>query len=1126
MQLEKIVEFDAEVFLRSINIQYDAEYPNRIAHYQPTAKSVPLIKSLLGSEQDRAFFVVAPYGTGKSITATYLLHLVENRSDADETLFAIEDKLEVVSPDLSKFSKERRNGKDKGLVLVLQGYCQNLGESLKDAALKGMGRLKLGRQARTIASMPCETMDQTIELLGTVQDKAHSAGCDRIVILWDEFGRHIESLIAEGRSAALSEMQLLAESVSRSVAIPVTLGLLLHQELLQYASHSPASVRAEWRKIEGRFQTIQYIDDSKEIYRLISEVVSEQNRSNILLDEQAKSSALECKQLGLFSDFTVSELQSLLRRAYPLEPTSLYLLPRISGRVAQNERTLFSFLNFIDFQNSVRPDHLYEYFSPEMRTDTAVGGTYRQWLETQNALSKLDDGNDLAATALRTASLLGFGVNGERSRTSRDLLLFALRGYACAGGVSNGAQQEEEVVAELIDKKLLLHRKHSDEVSVWHGTDADLRGRLEEEKSRQRRIFDFVTFLMEEDCPPVWRPVRYNSEFHIRRFLQGEYCSLEKLDEYLNVPVGCDGKIIYVIAETAEELQEAEHLTSKYLCDERVILAVPRVPVPLFETALEVWCLIHMQGDDKLVGSDPMVLSEIQQMTDDARSHLQKLLDRLILPSREGPRWFYRGSELQVKSAYDLRDELSKIMSKIFRYTPKINNEMIVRHKPTPIVVNARKKLLLGILERSGQENLGITGNFPDVSMFRTVLLHTGLYYSKGVDHWIYASPEQVVDPGLQKVWKKIQQFFTIPLEKPKDIRNLFDELMEPPFGVRAGLLPILFAAGLQAFPYAYALCYGGNYVSDILPTVIEQLCREPEKYEFIVLDIDQTKRDYLKAVHGLFGAQARSTHVMKQCYSVTGNDLIRACYDALENWKTDLPVGALSTKHLTDQTRRFQIALRQQSDPEQLLFERIPQALGYPNHKHHMLLESLEKCKSELSKVVDCYRTEAISSLCSALSTNWKFENGYVQKVTRRWALCFPNELSNALNDSVSKGLLSRMRMQYPSDAKLLDSLSGLLLQKTINRWDDSCIANFDREIHNVVRRIEETALSSEFQVSGIAKDRLADLVQTRMNGLYGRLTDIVGPEKARALFAHILEDNTGEDLHGDHTRGVKQSV
>ena len=1116
MQLEKTVEFDAEVFLRSINIQYDAEYPNRIAHYQPTAKSVPFIKSLLGFEQDRAFFVVAPYGTGKSITATYLLHLVENRSDADETLFAIEDKLEVVSPDLSKFSKERRKGKDKGLVLALQGYCQNLGESLKDAALEGMRRIKLGRQARTIESMSCETIDQAIELLVAVRDKARAAGCDRVVILWDEFGRHIESVIAEGHSAALSEIQLLAESVSRSIAIPVTLGLLLHQELLQYASNSPASVRAEWRKIEGRFQTIQYIDDSKEIYRLLAEVVSEQNCSNILPDEQAKSSALGCKQLGLFSDFTVAELQSLLHRAYPLEPTTLYLLPRISGRVAQNERTLFSFLNFMDFQNHVRPDHLYEYFSPEMRTDTAVGGTYKQWLETQNALSKLDDGNGLAATALRTASLLGFGVSGERSRTPRDLLLFALRGYACAEGVSNGAQQEEAVVAELIDKKLLLHRKHSDEVSVWHGTDADLRGRLEEEKSRQRRTFDFLTVLTDEANPPVWRPVKYNSDFHIRRFLQGEYWSLEKLDECLSMPVGCDGKIIYVIAETAKELQEAKQLTSKYQCDERVILAVPRVPVPLFEAALEVWCLIQMQGDDKLVGSDPMVLSEIQQMTDDARSYLQKLLDRLILPGSEGPRWFYKGSELPVKNAYDLRDELSKIMSKVFRYTPKINNEMIVRHKPTPTVINSRKKLLLGILESSDQEMLGIKGNPPEASMFRTILWRTGLYTNKD-EVCKYALPDQIKDLGLQKVWEKVQEFFTVSSEEPKNIRGFFDELMEPPFGVRAGLLPILFAAGLKAFPSVYSLRYkGGSYVSDILPSVIEQLCREPEEYEFIVLDIDQTKRDYLNAVLELFDTQARAA---------TGNDLIRACYDALENWKARLPDGALSTRYLTQRTRRFQAILRQQADPVQLLFERIPRALNCSVDDQQMLLESFGKCKDELSQVIDSYREEAISSLRRALSLNWKSENGQVKEIARQWALCFPDELSKALNDNESKGLLSRMRMTYPSDAKLVDSLSGLFFQKTINRWDDSYIANFDREIRSAVRRIEEFALSFEFKTSGAVQNGLANLVQERMNILYERLTDIVGPKEARALFADIL-DNNGKDLHGDHTRGVEQSV
>ena len=1140
MPHEKPVAFATEAFLRSINISYDAAYPHRIAHYQPTAKSVPLIKSLLGLERDRAFFVVAPYGTGKSITATYLLHLIENRAEADETLSAIEDRLHVVSPGLGKFSQERRKGKDKGIVLVLQDHCRNLSESLKDAALEGMRRMKLGRQARAIASMPSETIEQAIELLGVVRDKARATGCDRIAILWDEFGRHLESLISEGRSVALSEIQLLAEFVNRSHGIPMTLGLLLHQELFQYASNSPQTVRAEWRKIEGRFQTIQYIDDSKEIYRLISEVVFDQNRAcakvganndspqlGMFADRQNRPCALTakratwaaeaCKQLGLFADFDPSELQSLLRRAYPLEAATLYLLPRMSGRVAQNERTLFSFLNAMDLQNLIRPDHLYEYFSSDMRADTAVGGTYRQWLETQNALSKLDDADDLAATTLKTASLLGFGVHGERSHATRALLHFALCGYG-----TTGSQRAETVIDQLIDGKHLLHRKHSDEVSVWHGTDADLRGRLEDEKLRQRATFEFIAFLTEEAPPPVWRPVRYNSEFCIRRFSQGAYCCLKQLSEYLEaeislrkMPVGCDGICVYVIAETAEELRKAER-AAKRLRNERVVLAIPRAPIPLFEMALEVWCLMQMQGDDKLIDSDPHVSSEIQLMTDDAHAHLQTLLDRLIQPSSDGPRYFYRGNALPVKSAYDLRDELSNLMSKIFHQTPIINNEMIVRHKPSPIVVNARKKLLLGVLERSGQENLGIEGNFPDSSMFRTVLLHTGLY-KKDDGRWRYAMPDEVADEGIKGVWDKVRAFLTTPAKAPKDIRGFFDELMDPPFGVRAGVLPILFAAGLKAFPSAYSLRREGTYVSDILPSVIEQLCREPEKFEFVVLDIDQTKRAYLNAVYDLFVASANST---------TGNDLIRACYDALESWKTTLPTGALSTVHLTPLARRFQMAIRQQSNPVHLLFERIPTALKHAIDEQHSLLESLETCKCELSAVIDGYRKEAIASLRRALPANRETQNGCVHAVARQWALCFPDELSNALTDSTAKGLLSRLRMPYPSDAKLIDSLSGLLFRKTLNRWDDSNSAIFDSEIHSAVRRIEERALSFEFQANGAVKDGLANLVQERVRELYGRLALIVGPEEARALFAHILGDHNGRDSHGNHKRRIEQSV
>lgn len=54
--------------LRSINIVFDADHPERISHYFPTTKSIQLLKRLLMNEKSLSCFVVAPYGSGKSFS--------------------------------------------------------------------------------------------------------------------------------------------------------------------------------------------------------------------------------------------------------------------------------------------------------------------------------------------------------------------------------------------------------------------------------------------------------------------------------------------------------------------------------------------------------------------------------------------------------------------------------------------------------------------------------------------------------------------------------------------------------------------------------------------------------------------------------------------------------------------------------------------------------------------------------------------------------------------------------------------------------------------------------------------------------------------------------------------------
>jgi hypothetical protein len=1098
-------QFGEDVFLRSINLQYDAGEPDRIAHFQPTAKTVPLLKALLGEADDRAYYIIAPYGSGKSLTATYALQLVENRPAARATLRRIGERLQKVSPDLGELSRTRAEPpQTHGLVLALHGHCPNVAVALRDAAVTSMKRLSLGRQARSLKTLSCMEPDSIGSVLSAVRDKARQCGGDRITILWDEFGRHLEALMSGGRSADLADIQMLAEFVSRSEAMPATLGLFLHQSLLHYAGTMTQTVRSEWTKIEGRFQTLQYVDDSKEIYRLVAEVVSSRRQCKKPTLSQAKEAARRCKQHGLFAEMTLQEIGSLLQSAYPLEPVTLHLLPRLSARVAQNERTLFSFLYANDLSAPVGPAVLYDYFATVMRADTAVGGTYRQWLETQSALSKVAD--ESAESAIKAACLLSLGLGGERSRAGLELLKFAVEGFVFSG--------DDAALDDLINRKLLLHRRHNDEVAVWHGTDADLRGRLEEEKRKQRDSFDEIDFLAKEAPPPVWRPLEYNDKFHVRRFLAGRYEHVTTLpqsldrDQFLTrLDPGTDGEVLYVLAQTRQEIDQAEQAIRADLEADRIVAVLPPEPMPIREAALEVWCLLRMQVDSELVGADPLVAPELQQMCDDARGHLQQLLDRLVWPSMDGSRWLYKGETLKAGSARELRTSLSHIMERVFDQTPKINNEMIVRHKPSAVVVNARKKLTLGILERSGLEDLGIEGNFPDSSMFRCVLMHTGLYRTEDSRRWWYALPEEIEDEGLRAVWQEFQAFLTEPSESPKDPRLLLHKLLEPPYGVRTGLLPILMAAGLKAFPTALSLMKDGAYVADILPSEIESLCREPNRYRIQVIELHPQREEYLRGFHRVFSAGPE--------FEVPEQDLIRLCYDALEAWKAQLPQAALTSRQLSKTTKQLQALLRRDRDPVRMILEQIPKALDVADGDVVCMLAAIEGAKQELTQVTGAYAEHAGAAVRRAIRVGSQGRRQSVRALALEWAGCFAGDfVAEMANVSTTRNLLQRMQMKYATDAKMLDSLASLLVGRPLARWEDSTIALFERELHTNVQKIEESALDrSGLRGESTAARGLSRLVTNRIEGMFDRLISLVGENEAEAALQSILKTKTREN-------------
>jgi hypothetical protein len=227
-----------------------------------------------------------------------------------------------------------------------------------------------------------------------------------------------------------------------------------------------------------------------------------------------------------------------------------------------------------------------------MQADVEIGGTYRQWLETESALQKVD-GDRMAEMALKITCLLGLGLSGERARPSREAAILAVAGYRERRAAS-------EILDELVSRKLLLHRRHSDEIAVWHGTDLDLRGRLSEEKAAMESGFDLVAFLSKEAASPIWRPQEYNDEFGIRRHFSSHYLTVVQLEEYLShsrnplteYAPDEDGRIYYVIPENGEEVKGASRAILGFFGQElfgdrnlRSIFVIPRESLPVRDSA-------------------------------------------------------------------------------------------------------------------------------------------------------------------------------------------------------------------------------------------------------------------------------------------------------------------------------------------------------------------------------------------------------------------------------------------------------------------------------------------------------------------------------------------------------------
>jgi len=495
-----------------------------------------------------------------------------------------------------------------------------------------------------------------------------------------------------------------------------------------------------------------------------------------------------------------------------------------------------------------------------------------------------------------------------------------------------------------------------------------------------------------------------------------------------------------------------------------------------------------------------MVRTELDHLSDDVRQALRPAVDRVLSPGPRGGTWYFLGRPLPVESAVELRSALSAIMDDVFSASPVIMSEMVVRRRPSPVIINARKKVILGILERYSQEFVGIEGDFADKAIFRAVFLRSGLYRPEG-ERWRFADPSELEDPGLGAVWKRVAEFFSEP--GSKSLHSLTHELMEPPFGVREGLLPVLIAAGIKAFPTPKAIRSRALFVTDLLPSTIEEMVRSPEDYTVDVVSLTPEQEDYLQDVLARFSTWAPTV--------APNDDVIRKAYDAVQGWWEALPASAKATSSISAQARRFR-SLIQRPDPVAVLLKEIPVLLGGSERDLSQAWEGLQACVDELEGMEKRFQASARAALASAMEARGLEVGSDIGESGRSWASFFPRALPLDSLSPVAKATLGQLRRTHDGERPLMNALALLVTGHALKDWTESTPPEFDRRLRTALEDIEHAALEAgrSAAVGPEVNEGLIKLSRARLRMTLRQLADLTGEDALKEIVAEALSSSS----------------
>ncbi|MCA1579162.1 MAG: hypothetical protein LC794_17575 [Acidobacteria bacterium] len=1072
MQLSELITV-APRYTRAISLERDATTPGAIEGYTVTITAEEflnrLVQSFSAPTGHRAWTLTGPYGSGKSAFALYLANLFgpsvgqgtkiartilkRQKPQLNQLLFGVGAKAHVGR---QGFCSILISGSPEPLLgALLRACCRDLrpfyatsGRPL--AALKELEAYRDIYEKDRQAVSASEIVSALIRVIRHLQESGRARG---VLLIIDELGKFLEYAARDPENGDIFVLQQLAEATAKFEASSFVLVTILHQSFDKYAADLRPTVRDEWSKVQGRFEDAAFQEPPEQLLNLIASAIQHSdNKWIVVMKSKARKHAEEAIALKLLPrGMSKQEFIDAVANCAPLHPVAVLTLIRLCRKFGQNQRSLFSFLtsrephgfaNFLqqEIEEGTGPwftlTDLYDYVAEFLGQGLGVGEGATRWAEVQSALERAAEMRPQEIRFIKSIGLLSaVGSYGEL-KPSVGVLQFSL---------SQSGAEFKKTQNTLLQHSIIVERKHSATLALWEGSDIDLNERV---KEAGRRVAEGVS--ISQRVNQLWSPrplvaKRHSFETGTLRYFSVRFTDVESFSKSLNVPNDADGLILYCLPRNNHEFQNLVEIAQSSGVREQleVVIAIPRDASGLREAVRELELLQWVQNNTPALQGDAVARRELRARLTEASTRVGTQVQLLFGANAHSARntlWFHHGIRQELSTARGLANFLSHVCDQVYSATPILRNELVNRRQLSSSAAAARGNLIDAMIRSAAEARLGIIGTPPEIAIYASVLERTRIHRLEG-DTWCFKKPLR--DQGLVQVWQAMRDFFKGCELQRRSVKDLFEELRRPPYGLKMGVIPILFCAAALAYDTEIAFYENGAFVPEVGAECYDRLIRSPEKFELRRFRVQGVRRDVFRLMAQLFGKESNGT-----------SENLVTIVKPLYRFFTRLPQYTKQTKNISPTAIAIKEALFSSKDPDVLLFQQLPHACGVqpfstkkavvPDHLNSFFT-ALKGALRELQRVYDDLLVELEETLFKAF--------GFSDGTNRERLATRASELSVFCVDPRLKAFTHQIQESDTEESAWIESIATIVVGKEPRLWNDADRVRYDVGVTDLAR-------------------------------------------------------------------------